>query len=186
MRAASPGRSIGNSSALTGQRAWGLASLVHSGPGVEPQRAMRARSRPTMSVSGVEPRPMRGWWPLRSWSFFLAMTLVAAVPRYLVPWRRSKSKRISHVCRTAPFAGRRPSTVAVHAARTLRSAVGEVVGFCSMARASAGKIRILYGDWVPWKRVRLWVGREYARGPTSGDSPERGGKSGGAWPGYRQ
>ena len=72
MRGASPGKSIGNSGAHAGQRAWGLASLVHSGPGVVPQRAMKARSRPTMSVSGLEPCPGRdggrGLWASRGWT----------------------------------------------------------------------------------------------------------------------
>ena len=59
MRGASPGRSIGNRGAHAGQRAWDLASLVHSGQGVEPQWAMRAQSRPTMMVSGLDP-PLGG------------------------------------------------------------------------------------------------------------------------------
>jgi hypothetical protein len=35
--------------------------LVQSGQGVVPQRAMKALSSETMSVSGLELRPMQGW-----------------------------------------------------------------------------------------------------------------------------
>ena len=65
---------MGKSGAHTGHRACGRAALVKPGPGVVPRLAMKERGRPTTSVAGREPRPVRGWWPLRSWSCFRFMT----------------------------------------------------------------------------------------------------------------
>ena len=59
-RGAPPGRNSGKRGAQAGHLACGRACLVQRGPGVVPHEAMNAMSLPTMSVSGREPRPMRG------------------------------------------------------------------------------------------------------------------------------
>ena len=50
--------------------------------------------------------------------------------------------------------------VPVQAASTLRSSAGDLVDTRSIAMTRSGVIGDLYGDWVPWKRVKLMVKRE--------------------------